>query len=331
MTRDNLIQLEAYRRQQVADQLRSQGEHRPLDRSKESLDSLLAKLRRKKRLTRGDQIELVANLGRLIERLDEERPRALAKTLLGDELWAKRKRYIRFPNEPIDARTAASGGTFARIIESLIGEKTRRGFDPAQARIATVQEALNGTSFRPSSQSTITTDGKDAASLVRQMESVLNSLARQAQLEEYFELIAKYSVWPSDEWSASDPRNFLKFDPKAAPNSLSSWNDTMEDGELQYWVPWWAPKCVIGHLYIPILTECFFYPEQEVLRIKEACDGTITQDRWIQEEYSYYIESLITSEQIRPRLVHHRLPIWLVVLPIERRLVALLVYLDSLQ
>jgi hypothetical protein len=99
-----------------------------------------------------DQPTLVANLGQLVNALEPENPRGLAKSILLPDHRGKRKRYIRLPSDKHNQsdRFAASGGTFAGIIDRLIDAKVRKGFDRTQAKIETVYGVLKGTSFRRS-------------------------------------------------------------------------------------------------------------------------------------------------------------------------------------
>lgn len=114
-------------------------------------DELLRTLHGTKRLQKTDQEILVDNLGQLIVHFYPENPKTIARSLLEDNEREKRKRYIRIPGERVGALTrhAASGGSFARIIERLIAlcvsEKVSR--DRAKGEI--VRKALSRTSFRP--------------------------------------------------------------------------------------------------------------------------------------------------------------------------------------
>ena len=77
---------------------------------------------------------------------------------------------------------------------------------------------------------------------------MVNTFAQAADLVEYFELVAKhpiYAVWPSTE------RPPLTLNPSYDPNDLYRWDVSLQEEELENWIPWWAPRCLIGHLYIP--------------------------------------------------------------------------------
>ena len=113
-------------------------------------DELLRALHGTKRLKKTDQAILVDNLGQLIMQFYPEKATAVARSLLEDNEREKRKRYIRIPGERVGASTrhAASGGSFARIIEQLIALRSEQvSRDRAKGEI--VRKALWRTSFRP--------------------------------------------------------------------------------------------------------------------------------------------------------------------------------------
>ncbi|MCP1974285.1 hypothetical protein [Bradyrhizobium elkanii] len=313
MSRDNLIQIEAHRRAKQAGSRRDLA-HR--DRGREP-DALLERLRSTKRLLKNDQRTIVCNIGHLVERLDPHKKLLIAEEILRPEQWAKRKRYILFPDEAMDedARVAAAGGTFAGIVDALIKLRTSRGFDPAQARITTVHEILERTSFRPASQLTIGNNGEDAALFIHQMDAVLKRFAREAQLGEYFELISKYSVAPIDDWPRTD---LVAFEPAHAPQNLFVWDDVTDDYELEFWIPWWAPKCVIGHLYIPFQTNLFSCAKDQLSTIRDSNIGELNKTTWVDDKWWDWVDELVKPELIRPeQTIYHRLPLWLMALPIE--------------
>jgi hypothetical protein len=102
---------------------------------------------------------------------------------------------------------------------------------------------------------------------------------------------------------------------KKEPNHLYRWDYPDDDEELRTWLPWWAPKCVVGHLYIPFSCKYLRVPEQCAAEIKTMCGGQIDQHKWQQEECCWEIEPFLKSETIESRRVFHRLPVWLIVLP----------------
>jgi hypothetical protein len=110
--------------------------------------------------------------------------------------------------------------------------------------IETVLTALKGTTFRPLPRFSPLESANDgvAAYFVMTMKKVLDKLAQDTDLNEYFDLLQKYPVYPADRYSDS-----LELDAKEEPHDLYSRDRTLEDYELQAWIPWWASKCVIGH------------------------------------------------------------------------------------
>jgi hypothetical protein len=115
----------------------------------------------------------------------------------------------------------------------------------------------------------------------------------------------------------------LKGDPnvknRISIGGLYSWDRTLEDYELQAWFPWWAPKCVIGHLYVRFQCAQLYLPKQRFDEITNVCGGEITRERWIERECSWLVESFALSA--RSDWVGHRLPVWLVLLPSRTGLV----------
>jgi hypothetical protein len=318
MKGDNVIEFAAHRGQAVPEEAATWSAHR----NKEA-EALLDKLRNKKRLEKGDQSALVGNLGLLIVQLDAKNRQLVAKSILRSNESEKRKRYIRFPNEVVgrSTRHAASGGAFARIIGQLINERVTRGLDRDQAKIETVRDALKGTSFQRRSRLKMPEgdDNAAAAYLVMQMQKVFDKLAQEADLDEHFKLVSTYPIYtdgPYYAWS-----NSLELRSDLEPNSLHKWDWFTDEDELEDWIPWWAPKCVIGHLYIPFHCRCLHLPEHAVDELKRACGGTVTLDNWMRDECFSVIAPLVGSEWIRPRGVYHRLPIWLVALPLPNRLI----------
>ncbi len=322
MKGDNVIEFAAHRRRAAPEDAATPNVERDSHRANET-DALLRKLRDTKRLDKADQSALVGNLGRMIVQLDAKNPKVIAKNILHPNQWEKRTRYIRWPGEVAgrSARHAASGGDFARIIEQLIDQKVSRRFDHDQAKIQTVRDALKGTSFQPPSRFQMPTgdDDADTAYLVVEMEKVLDKLARDADLTEHFKLVSKHPIYPNHPyytWSRS-----LELKSDLEPNSLYTWDWYTDDDELHDWIPWWAPKCVIGHLYIPFERRCLHLPDHVLSEVTKTCGGTVTRDTWMEHDCSSLIDPFVAPEWIRPRRVCHRLPIWLIALPLPNKLV----------
>jgi hypothetical protein len=323
MTGGNVIDLAARRGQAALETAAARNAQRHAHRDKEATE-LLDKVGATKRMAEGDRPVLARNLGRLVAEIDPGNAMAVAKRILDSE-WPKRKRYIRFPKDAFDpsARYAASGGTFARLIRQLVEEKVRKGFTRAQAMSELVHGALKGTSFRAPSPFQMTEGADDAAILVERMERVLDKLAQEADLVEYFKLVSKYPIHPLSLRLSSHYRSSRSLELSAGeePNDLYDWDSLLdEEYEFQSWLPWWAPKCVIGHLYIPFECSCLHLPEHAIALMKETCGGEITRHNWDQE-CSMLLWDFLSPEWIHPRTVHHRLPVWLVLLPSRTKLI----------
>jgi hypothetical protein len=331
MTEDNVVDLGSYKRQMMSEKSSDRGIELHAERNKEA-DELLELLRRSKRIAKRDQPVLVSNLGRLVARLDQKNPLSIAEKILQDNEWQKRKRYILFPNEVSDAlpRYAASGGTFARLIDRLIEETASlRSISRVQSKIEIVYQTLKGTSFRRPSRFQMTNGEDDAAFFIKSLERVLDSFAEEVDLSQYFELVSKYPLYPAEPSTRSQ---LLELEiERQKPNNLYEWDDFWDEDDLENWIPWWAPKCVIGHLYIPFLCSRLRLSERGVAEITTNCDGEITQESWRRGECSFLVEPFVDAQRMDPasvtnrsNVVNHRLPIWLIVLPTRNKLVACL-------
>jgi hypothetical protein len=314
MTSDNVIEL-APRRTQVA----TSRDDTAMDR-KEGAATLLEKLGSIARISKQDRAALTSNLGHLCHALDPHNPMRIAQGALLPDQWPKRKRYILLSKdipEPRD-RLAASGSAFAQIIRQLINAKMDKGIDHAHAMTEIVYGALKKTSFLPPSRFQIPENDHDAAYFTEEMEKVVNKLAQATDLAEYFELVAKHPidpVWPSRE------RPPLVLEPSSDPNDLYRWDVSLEEEELEPWVPWWAPRCLIGHLYVPFHCGALELSERGIAKLKELCRGEITHENWLRGECSSYEEPFDGATRIDRIRVYHRLPIWLITLPSRTRLV----------
>src|SRR5262249_18299444 len=114
MKDDNVVEFAAHRREVAPGH--SPSGARYADRSKEAIE-ILDELRQTARIPEGDRPIVAQNLGRLVAEIEPESPKRLAKEIL-QSAWQKRKRYIRFPGDPVgsSALYAASGLEFAGII-----------------------------------------------------------------------------------------------------------------------------------------------------------------------------------------------------------------------
>jgi hypothetical protein len=312
MRKSNLIDLAAHRARAVLDDAGVRHAQRDADRSKEA-DELLRELHQKKRIELDDRPILARNLGRMVLQIEPKTPMAVAERIL-QLAWPKRKRYIRFPKDPSNPSTryAASGGDFAGIIQRLAQEKVRVGLDHAQAMKETVYDALKGSSFLPPPRFHLPqgVDDSDAAYFVSTIEKVFDKVAQDADLAEHFKLISKYPIYSKSRWEFS-----LEMRADEEPNNLFSfWDECQDEYHLQTWIPWWAPRCVIGHLYIRFECSCFDLPEHSIAEINKLYGGEISRDEWIEHGISL-LESVITPDGIHPHKVFHRLPVWLIMLP----------------
>jgi hypothetical protein len=320
MTDDNVIDFAAQRDRAEGLPTRSE---RIADRRQEAM-TLLNKLREKKRLPKDDQEILVGNLGRLVARFEPNNRMLLAERILLPDHWPKRKRYVRFPDEIVrtSVRHAASGGTFAGIIDRLIDEQVRKGLDRPLATIETVRGALKGTSFHQPTRFQIESgvDDGDAAYLLWAIEKAFEKLAQEVDVAEHFDLVSKYPIYPDCPWHSSS--SSLKLVPKYDPADIYDWDWLTDDDEicLQRVIPWWAPRCLIGNLYIPFETGCLHLPEKGIAEVKQACGGDVTEDSW-EPGYSRLLLPFLKPEWIRPRRVYYRLPVLLIALPRPNRLV----------
>jgi hypothetical protein len=291
---------------------------RQVDRSSEAAD-LLDRLRRgKRRLAVPDRQFLAANLGRLIMDIERSNPKLLAKKILGEH-WEKRMRYVRFPDDTSDARYAASGAHFAGLIDELIKERVNKGLDPAQATKEIVYGALKRTSFLPPSRSLMPEGGKgEVPYLVGAMEQVVDKLAQDTDLAEHFDRVSKHPIYPDCPYYEGS--NTLKVDLKYHPNDIYEWDWITDDNEIDlHSLPWWAPKCLIGYLYIAFESQCLHLPKKGTEDLKEACGGEVTSETW-RPDHSDLLSEFLTPEFIRERTIYHRLPVLLVVLPKPTRL-----------
>jgi hypothetical protein len=195
MSSDNVIHLAARRDSEAIGHASGRNAERDRTRWNEA-DALLQKLRETKRLKKADQATLVDNIGRLILQFDAANAKAIGKSILHECEWDKRKRYVRFPGEAVGrtTRQAASGGTFAHIVERLIDLFVARNVDRNQAKTDIVRKALQKTSLRPPSSFRMTesADEADAARLVADMRRVCDKLADEADLAEFFGLVSKH-------------------------------------------------------------------------------------------------------------------------------------------
>jgi hypothetical protein len=224
MKRDNSNVVDfAARQSKVSRQQSARSAEQDAHRLNEA-NQLLHKLRNTKRLLKPDQSAIVGNLGRLIADFGFTDRKAIALSLLEKNEHDKRKRYIRFPNESVGprARYAASGGSFARIVDGLIQWQAGKNFGQDQAKVDTVRKALRGTSFLPTPPF--------------RLRGNKDKLAEEADLADFFALLSKHPIFPNDAWYQWT--NSLEMTADHDPNQIpmSDWGP--DEDELQESIPW---------------------------------------------------------------------------------------------
>ena len=94
-------------------------------------------------------------------------------------------------------------------------------------------------------------DDADAAQFAADMIKVFDKLAEETDLADFLALVSKHPIFQGDAWF--EWSNSLHLKPERNPNGIYEWGWDTDEDEFKEWIPWWAPKCVIGHLYIPFL------------------------------------------------------------------------------
>ncbi len=285
-------------------------------------DDLLLRLRNTKRLSKTDQATLVGNLGQLISEVGHGERMAIALALLEKNEYEKRKRYIRFPDENVgqQARYAASGGSFARIVDRLIQWRAEKDGGQDQAKVDYVRKIFRGTSFLPPSPFRLRghTDRAEAIQFEADMRKVFDKLAEEADLTDFFALLSKYPIFPSEAWYQwTDSLQIVAdHDPNTIP--MSDWDPEEEDDELRDYIPWWAPKCIVGQWYIPFDCKRIRIPAQEATTIRSSiADASGRAD----DDFFDLILPFMNPNFTGISTVYHRLPVWLIALPQHDRLV----------
>jgi hypothetical protein len=283
-------------------------------------DELLRTLHGTKRLEKSDQAILVDNLGQLIVQFYPDNAKAIARSLLEDNEREKRKRYIRIPGERVGALTrhAASGGSFARIIERLIALRVSEHVSHDRAKGEIVRKALSRTSFRPPAQFRMPANPNEAvvAQFAADMQAMSDRFAHETDLAEFFALLAKHPIFPDDAWYQWTHALELKADHE--PNSIYDWGWDTDEYEISEWIPWWAPRCLIGHWYIPFTCRCVRLPEDKAAEVRALQLGEPERYR---NTYFDVIEPFLTPPHIAESRLLHRLPVWLIILPLPNKLV----------
>lgn len=283
-------------------------------------DELLRTLRGTKRLEKQDQAILVENLGQLIALFYPDDPKAVARSLLKDNEREKRKRYIRIPGEHVGplTRNAASGGSFASIIDKLVDLRASAGVSREQAMSEIVRKVLVRTSFRPPVPFRMfgNTNKADVDRFAADMKAMSDRLADDTDLAEFFALLAKHPIFPDGPWYRWN--HALELTPDHEPNSLYDWGWDMDEYEISEGIPWWAPRCLIGYWYIPFTCRCITVPDNKAAEIRALQLG---EPERYSDKYFNVIESFITPQNLAETRLLHRLPVWLIILPLPNTLV----------
>ena len=282
---------------------------------------LLHGLRNTKRLSKPDQSAIVGNLGRLIVDLSSTDRNDIAQSVLEKNEYDKRKRYIRFPNESVGPRTryAASGGSFARILDGLIQLLAIKGFAQDQGKVDVVRKALRGTSFLPTPSFRLpgNKDHAEAVQFGSDMRKVFDKLAEETDLADFFALLSKHPIFPTGAWYQWN--NSLEMAADHDPNQIPISDWSPDEEELQDSIPWWAPRCVVGHLYIPFSCKSVRVHDEEGATIgKRIADRLEGFNNELYGLIEPFLDPKYTSAS---SIVHHRLPLWLIALPLRDRLV----------
>jgi hypothetical protein len=281
---------------------------------------LLAKLRNTKRLLKPDQSAIVGNLGRLIADLDFADRNKIALRVLEKNEHDKRKRYIRFPNEPVGSQTryAASGGSFARIVDRLIQYQAAKSVDQNEAKVEVARKALRGTTFLPTSPFRLhgSKNRAVAVQFATDMHKVFDKLAEEADLAEFFALLSSHPIFPKDAWYQWN--NSLEMTADHDPNQIPMSDWSPDEDELRDSIPWWAPRCIVGHWYIPFACKRVRVPDQEATTLRNSIrDGSNKYNHVFYD----LIEPFLIPKCTDGSTAYHRLPIWLIALPLRDRLV----------
>jgi hypothetical protein len=147
------------------------------------------------------------------------------------------------------------------------------------------------------------------------MSRVCDKLADEADLAEFFGLVSKHPIYPPGPWYGW--HNSLALNAEHEPNHIDAWGWDDEE-EIQEWVPWWAPKYVIGHLYIPFECRGLWLPEGAAAEIKKTCGNA---DGYSRNLFAPLLVPFTGQGWMRSTHAYHRLPIWLMAFPLPNRLI----------
>lgn len=186
------------------------------------------KLKNTPRLDVDDRQVIVRNLGRAIERKKGKNSRQTIKALFVDlygeegaiSKEKKRKRYIRLDGEPInDHRTgeeyAANGPEFLRIITGL-GKMLSPDLPVSTAEDEMLLVVCDGASFHNNSRPRLLHGQSLYRSFKGLMDRILDRVARETDIVEYFENLQDHSIetWLDDS-DVSQADEYLQIPPVA--------------------------------------------------------------------------------------------------------------------
>ncbi len=149
------------------------------NRPTDPLHVAMESLRTTSRVPLEDRAVLAANIGRLAQRLDPERPLRGARMIVNeaarensDTLWEKRKRVLRLPGEPCPAANgnadyAGRGTNFHLVAKAAVTLLAGPAPDREGDRRALLREILSGTSYLPAGAALARTDADATALLER--------------------------------------------------------------------------------------------------------------------------------------------------------------------
>src|SRR5262249_32175703 len=136
-----------------------------------------------------------------------------------------------------------------------------------QAKAEVVRKALWRTSFRPPAPFRMPANRSEAdiVQFAADMKAISDRLADESDLADFFALVAKHPVFPDDAWYQWTHALELKADHE--PNHIYEWGWDTDEYEINEWIPWWAPRCLIGHWYIPFTCRRVLVPENSAREI----------------------------------------------------------------
>jgi hypothetical protein len=109
-----------------------------------------------------------------------------------------------------------------------------------------------------------------------------------------------------------------RFSSAALKGAFHDWGWDTDEYETSEWIPWWAPRCLIAHWYIPFTCQCVRLPDDKAAEVRALQLGEPKPDN---NTYFDVIEEFLTPPHIAESKLFHRLPVWLIILPLPNKLV----------